>query len=442
MATEVFMPKLSMTMETGTILQWFKQEGDEVEEGDLLLEVMTDKINIEVEAYASGTLLKTYYEENAVVPVQAIIGYIGNEGENVPDAAPPVEGASEAPAPVALEEETEETAEAATEYQANGEKVRATPAAKRLAKDKNVSLQEVSGRGANGRIHKVDVEEFVKSGPKATPLAKKVAAGNGVDLACVQGTGANGKITKGDVLGAGSTQQVAAPTSEPRRVKMDGMRKVIADRMCQSAYTAPHVTMGTEVDMTNAIQVRNALLPIIEKETGYRLSYTEIIMKAVAYALRKHPEINVSLEGDYIVYKNEINTGLAVSVPNGLLVPVVKNADQKGLAALTAECKELGRAARESKLLPANMQGGTFTISNVGMYEVDMFTPIINQPESAILGVGRIAEKAIGVNGELKLRPMMTLSLSFDHRIIDGSPAAAFLQTVKRSLEEPYQLLV
>ncbi|ERM20166.1 2-oxo acid dehydrogenase subunit E2 [Brevibacillus laterosporus] len=453
MATGIFMPKLSMTMETGTILQWFKKEGDLVEEGDLLLEVMTDKINIEVEAYATGTLLKIYDDVNAIVPVQKIIGYIGEPGEQVPDMPPEMEE-EKTPADInKASEESEAKRETSTsEEEAN--KVRATPAARRLSRENSVALHEIRGRGTYGRIHAEDVEAYVKHDQErmVTPLAKKIALNTGVQLNSIQGSGANGKITKHDVLQAPPNRlQVAMNSSganntkssvELSRVKLEGMRKVISERMIRSVTTAPHVTLVTEVDMSNAIKLRKSLLPVIENQTGYRLSYTEIIMKAVAIALRQHPQMNASVEGDYILYKQEVNTGLAVSVPNGLLVPVVKHADQKGLATLTTECKELGRLAREGKLLPDQMQGGTFTISNLGMYDIDAFTPIINQPEVAILGVGRITEKAVGIHGELKLRPQMTLSLSFDHRIVDGAPAAEFLQSIKRSLEEPYQLLV
>ncbi|OAJ73516.1 branched-chain alpha-keto acid dehydrogenase subunit E2 [Brevibacillus sp. SKDU10] len=451
MATGIFMPKLSMTMETGTILQWFKKEGDLVEEGDLLLEVMTDKINIEVEAYATGTLLKIYDDVNAIVPVQKIIGYIGELGELVPDTPPEIEGEETLADVNKASEESEAKREtSASEDEAN--KVRATPAARRLSRENGVALHEMKGRGTNGRIHAEDVEAYVKHDQErmVTPLAKKIASNTGVQLNSIQGSGANGKITKHDVLQAPPNRlQVAMNRAnstkssvELSRVKLEGMRKVISERMIRSVTTAPHVTLVTEVDMSNAIKLRKSLLPVIENQTGYRLSYTEIVMKAVAIALRQHPQMNASVEGDYILYKQEVNTGLAVSVPNGLMVPVVKHADQKGLATLTTECKELGRLAREAKLLPDQMQGGTFTISNLGMYDIDAFTPIINQPEVAILGVGRITEKAVGIHGELKLRPQMTLSLSFDHRIVDGAPAAEFLQSIKRSLEEPYQLLV
>jgi pyruvate dehydrogenase E2 component (dihydrolipoamide acetyltransferase) len=219
------------------------------------------------------------------------------------------------------------------------------------------------------------------------------------------------------------------------------MRKVIAQRMAASAYTAPHVTLTTEADMSQAIEVRTTLLPAIEKMTGQRLSYTAIILKAVASALARHPKVNVSLKDDVIEYHESIHIGLAVAVTDGLVVPVIKEVDRKGLAELTVDSKRLAGLAREGRLLPDDMRGGTFTISNLGMYAIDAFTPIINQPESAILGVGRIHEKPVGVDGQIVLRPMMSLSLSFDHRVVDGAPAAAFLQEVKEMLESPYQML-
>lgn len=455
MATAVFMPKLSMTMEQGTVLQWFKQEGDDVKEGDLLLEVMTDKINIEVEAYASGKLLKIYYGPDSVVPVNAVIGYIGEAGEEVPDTPPAVDGAADREADGAAAEETAQAqpaqaadpASAGEAVPASGEagKVRATPAARKAAREHGVALEQVKGSGPNGRIHRADVEAYVQANrTQATPLARKVAAAEGIALADVQGTGVHGKVHKADVLAAkhSPAQPAAAPVWAGEKVKLEGMRKVIAQRMAQSAFTAPHVTLVTEVDMSEAIRLRTALLPEIEQTTGERLSYTEIIMKAVARALMLHPQVNTSLEGEYLVRHAHANIGLAVAVPNGLLVPVIRETERKGLAALTAACKQVARLAREGKLTPDDMSGGTFTISNLGMYAIDAFTPIINPPESAILGVGRIQEKPVGVAGRIELKPMMTLSLSFDHRVIDGAPAAAFLQDVKEALEQPYRMLV
>lgn len=405
MATAVFMPKLSMTMETGTVIQWFKQEGDPVREGDVLLEVLTDKINIEVESYSTGTLLKIYYGPDQVVPVNQVIGYVGEAGENVPDTPPALESSAneekaEAPDDQPTKEETQGS-------ESSDQKIRATPVARRMARENGIDLGQVNGSGPNGRVQKVDIEQALSASS-----AKSV-----------------------------STKAEAVTSLPGQQVKVEGMRKVIAERMVASAYTAPHVTLSTEADMSQVIEVRSTLLPTIEKLTGHRLSYTEIIIKAVATALARHPKVNASLKDDVIQLHETINIGVAVAVTDGLLVPVIKQADQKGLAHLTTETKRLAGLARDGRLLPDDMRGGTFTISNLGMYAIDVFTPIINQPESAILGVGRIHEKPVGVNGQIALRPMMSLSLSFDHRVMDGAPAAAFLQEIKELLESPYHLL-
>lgn len=406
MATAVFMPKLSMTMETGTVIQWFKQEGDLVREGDVLLEVLTDKINIEVESYTTGTLLKIYYGTDQVVPVNQVIGYVGEASENVPDTPPPLEpsaGQEEAEAQAPDDQPSKEERQG----EALDQKIRATPVARRMARENGIDLGQVNGSGPNGRVQKADIEHTLSAN-----AAKSV-----------------------------STRTESVTSLPGRQVKVEGMRKVIAERMVASAYTAPHVTLSTEADMSQVIEVRSTLLPTIEKLTGHRLSYTEIIIKAVSMALARHPKVNASLKGDVIELHETINIGVAVAVTDGLLVPVIKQADQKGLAHLTTETKRLAGLARDGRLLPDDMRGGTFTISNLGMYAIDVFTPIINQPESAILGVGRIHEKPVGVNGQIVLRPMMSLSLSFDHRVMDGAPAAAFLQEIKELLESPYHLL-
>ncbi|KYG70949.1 dihydrolipoamide acetyltransferase family protein [Planococcus maritimus] len=453
MAKEIFMPKLSSTMQVGTLLQWYKNEGDSVDVGEPLFEIMTDKINIEVESYEEGILLKKYFEEDEEVPINHVVGYIGEAGEPVPDAPPGESGGSQKADDISdsrqaqVEDLTEqgisETSAQQETADANGKKLRATPAARRIAREENITLSEVSGSGPNGRIHQADVMSFASTEQpvKATPLAQKVAAAEGVDLQGIKGSGANGKIKRTDVENA-IPPDASPATTTAKRVKMEGIRKVVAQRMLQSKTTAPHVTLTTEVDMSQAISLRKQLLEPIEQQTGYRVSYTEIIMKAVAFSLKQHPHINVSLEGNEIVYKDEINLGLAVAVDNGLIVPVIQHVDQKGLSALTADCKRLGIAARDNKVKPQEMSGGTFTVSNLGMYAIDAFTPVINQPESAILGVGRINEKPVGVNGAIELRPMMVLSLSFDHRVIDGAPAAAFLTELKEVLEQPIKLLV
>ncbi|WP_394237730.1 dihydrolipoamide acetyltransferase family protein [Niallia oryzisoli] len=448
MAHGIFMPKLSSTMETGTILQWFKEEGESVEIGEPIFEIMTDKINIEVEAYEEGVLLKRYFDVDAVVPVNTIIGYIGEEGENVPDESPGIqsdeddaEAVTSAQASEAEVEEVVAVAAAAETRAASNEKLRATPAAKRIARENQVEISLVAGTGPEGRIQERDVIDFIKNAPKATPLARKLAQSEQVDLASVTGTGVNGKILKQDIAGALAPAPVAE-VKPAQRKKLAGMRKVIADRMITSVTTAPHVTLTSDFDMTKVKEIRAQLLPTIEKQTGYRLSFTEIIIKATSLALSRFPSVNAALIGDEIIYNEQVNIGLAVAVPDGLMVPVLRDTNLKGLAAITAEAKEIGKKARDMKLSPAEMQGSTFTISNLGMYAIDGFTPIINQPETAILGIGRIQDKPVVVNGAIEVRPMMVASLSFDHRVIDGAPAAEFLTELKRILENPYELLV
>ncbi|WP_040203166.1 dihydrolipoamide acetyltransferase family protein [Neobacillus jeddahensis] len=444
MAKEIFMPKLSSTMEVGTLLQWLKEEGESVEIGEPLFEIMTDKINIEVEAYDAGILLKKYVEVDDQVPVNQIIGYIGVADETIPDVSPGISGTEEVGMKhQAVSAETSSLVEVSADNNQQTEKPRATPAARKLARVNQLTLTAIKGSGPNGRVHRKDVIavlEGATTSPKATPLARKLAAGEQIDLAAVTGSGINGKITKMDVV-ASTPKKETIPVPATRK-KMSGMRKVIAERMAHSAYTAPHVTLTTDVDMTKVKELRASLLPIVEKQTDLRLSYTEVLIKASAAALSRHPEVNVSIEGDEILQHEHIHIGLAVAVPGGLMVPVVKDVLRKGLAELTQAAKEIGQRARENKLLPEQLKGSTFTISNLGMYAIDAFTPIINQPESAILGVGRILDKPVAINGALEIRPMMTLSLSFDHRAIDGAPAAAFLTELKQILENPFELLV
>lgn len=440
MPNEIFMPKLSSTMEIGTLLQWFKEEGDSVEIGEPLFEIMTDKINIEVEAYDDGILLKKYYEADDQIPVNAVIGYIGAASEQVPNTPPEKSDEESSEGSVSSSESTLSVSKEVEKT--SDEKVRATPAARKTAKDHQIAIFEVSGTGPKGRIQKRDVEAVVSTGGKdqrVSPLAGKVAAREGVDLANVSGSGAHGKVMKSDVKAATVQTTDALPV---KTQKLAGMRKVIADRMSQSAFTAPHVTLTSEIDMTKAKEMRKQLLPAIEKETGYRLSFTEIIIHAVSNVLTRHPQINMTFEQNELHFHEDVHIGLAVAVKDGLVVPVISYAHQKGLKQLTQEAKEIGKRARDQKLLPDQLKGSTFTISNLGMYAIDTFTPIINQPEVAILGVGRIQEKPVVIDGEIKVRPMMGVSLSFDHRVVDGAPAAAFLTDIKKVLEYPFELLM
>jgi pyruvate dehydrogenase E2 component (dihydrolipoamide acetyltransferase) len=407
MAKEVFMPKLGMTMETGTIMKWLVEEGEPVTAGDIILEVMTNKINIEVEAYETGTMLKILYDEGEEVPVNQVIAYIGEKGEKL--------GGTFKPKPendiklVANEEKSIEIKKG--EQEQKSQKPRATPSARRLAREYDVSLFDIQGTGPKGRIHRRDVESHLQVVPTSDELVE-------------------------------DTTKKAERSTDIKAIKVTGMRKVIGDRMQQSFSKAPHVTLHSEVDMSEAMKLRQQLLPIIEQKTGLRLSYTEIILKAVGVTLRDHPMLNATLVNDEIHLHSQIDIGLAVSYPDGLLVPLIREVDKLGLAELTEQSKNVAHAAREGKLLPNQLLGGTFTVSNLGMYRVDQFTPIINLPETAILGVGQIKERPVGVNGEILLRSIMSLSLSFDHRTIDGAPAAAFLTQLVETLENPAHLLI
>ncbi len=400
MVVEVIMPKLGQTMEEGKIIKWLKKEGEKVEKGEPLIEIETDKTILEVEARGSGVLRKILAGEDDVVPVTKTIGYIAEEDEVIPEEAAPTPAA---PTPTATAAET--------------------PSMEK-PKVKTVRI-------------------------KASPLAKKIAEENGIDLSRVIGTGPGGRITKADVLShLDSTAAVAAPTLAPTPteehevIPMSGMRKAIAKKMVYSKTNIPHFYVSTEVDMTEATKMRQSLIPDIEAKTGVRLSFTHILIKAVAMALKESPQINAIYDGENIKLIKDINIGIAVGLEEGLIVPVLKGADRMDLIQIAREASRLVAKAREKRLREDEFVGGTFTISNMGAFDVDSFIAIINPPETAILAVGRTKEKPAVVEGRIQVREMMTITLSADHRIVDGVLAAKFLQRIKAILEAPYNLLL
>ncbi len=404
MANEVLMPKLSSTMDVGTITTWLKNEGDSVEIGEAIFEVMTDKIAIEVEAYDEGTLLKKYIGDGDSAPVNSVIAYIGEAGEDVPaEMSGEAKEAAVSEKDVEVVEETPKETVAAEAIKTN--KVRATPAARRTAREKGVDLQNVQGSGPKGRIQALDVKEYQESAAKVAPK-----------------------------------------TIEGEMISWNGMRKAIADKMSQSKQTIPHVTMTAEVDLTKVIELRKQLLPMVEDRTNERLSFLEIIAKATTTALKAHPEFNANAYEEGIKRFEHVNLGVAVAVADGLVVPVVENADQKGLSDLTAAVKAVTKKARDGQLLPAEMSGGTFTISSLGRSKVLTFNPIINMPEVAILGVGGSYEKLVvketQEGPQVATIQALNLCLSFDHRVADGAPAAAFLSMIVELLENPMSLLL
>ncbi|WP_270327381.1 dihydrolipoamide acetyltransferase family protein [Enterococcus malodoratus] len=405
MANEVLMPKLSSTMDVGTITTWLKNEGDSVEVGEAIFEVMTDKIAIEAEAYDEGILLKKYIGDGDSAPVNSVIAYIGEAGEDVPAEMPGAE------AEAAEETEAEEVAEVAEPTESNEEttvtttKVRATPAARRIAREKGINLQKVQGSGPKGRIQALDVKEYQEPTVAAAPKA-----------------------------------------AEGELIPWSGMRKAIADKMSESKHTIPHVTMNAEVDLTKVIELRKQLLPMVEERTDERLSFLEIIAKAAMVALKAYPEFNANAYAEGIKRFDHVNLGVAVAVSDGLVVPVVEQADQKGLSDLTAAVKAVTKKARDGQLMPAEMSGGTFTISSLGRSKVQTFNPIINLPEVAILGVGGSYDKLVVADtpegSQVTTITALNLCLSFDHRVADGAPAAAFLSMIVDLLENPMSLLL
>jgi pyruvate dehydrogenase E2 component (dihydrolipoamide acetyltransferase) len=318
-----------------------------------------------------------------------------------------------------------------------------------------VDLALVTGSGPNGRIVERDVVAYVESAPKATPVARKMAADKGIDLATITGTGVGGKITQADVEAAAAapaapvaaapvkpTPAVAPPLAEVAATEpLSGLRGIIADRMATSAHTTARVTLMTEVDATDFVDVRTRLKAEVSEQWGFAPGYNDLLALIVARALREYPYMNARLNGDVIERLPGINLGMAVDTERGLLVPVIHSADQLGLRAFGQQFRDLVARARVGKSLPDDLAGGTFTITNLGMFDIDAFTPIINLPELAILGVGRILAKPVVKDGEIVVRQMVTLSLTFDHRLVDGAPAARFLQRIKQMVENPYLLL-
>ena len=432
MVTPLILPAFSLGMKEGTILKWYKKEKDSVEKGEVVVKVFGEKMEVELDSPTTGTMLKILYGENTDVPVSTVIGLIGDPKEDITSfltqTMRPVPPASSAAMQVAQQPSmiapslVSAGVAAATQIvmpipQGVGQlagRVRASPAAKRLAREKNVDIHLVSGTGPNGRV-----------------VAKNVLAFSGSAVA-------------GAVVGA---EAGALPSiRDSRRVKnvkpLSNMRRVIGKRMCQSARTAPHITVIMETDMSEIVKLREKLMPEVEKRTGSKLSYTDIIVKAVAKALEEFPNTNSTLQDECTLRVfDEINVGVAIATKEGLIVPVVPNANKLSIAEISAKLTDLVDKAQKGKLTPEQMSGGTFTVTSLGMFGVDVFIPIINPPESGILAVGKITKKpVVDDKGQIVVKPMAFLALAVDHRVLDGAPAAEFLQRVKEILEDPFAL--
>jgi pyruvate dehydrogenase E2 component (dihydrolipoamide acetyltransferase) len=413
MAEVVRLPKMSDTMTEGVIVKWNYKVGDSVKSGDILAEVETDKATMDMEVYAKGTILHLALNEGDATPVDSIIAVVGNPGEDfqsllgsAPAAPAPAAAVVEAapvatPAAPAAQTATPSPAPVAS---SNDERLKASPLAKKLAEEKGIDINQIQGSGENGRIVKKDIETF-------TPAASSKAT---------------------------ATVAVASGTESFHEVNVSQMRKTIAARLGESKFSAPHFYLTLEINMDKATQAREQMNTV----SDVKISMNDLVIKAAAAALRKNPNINSSWLGTKIRYNHHIHIGVAMAVEDGLLVPVVRFADNKSLSQISSEVKEYGKKAKEKKLQPQDWTGNTFTISNLGMFGIDEFTAIINPPDACILAVGTVKDTVGVVNGEIKPVKTMKVTLSCDHRVVDGAMGAQFLKTLKEFLEEPYRLLV
>ncbi|HWR44169.1 dihydrolipoamide acetyltransferase family protein [Sporomusa sp.] len=398
MATEINMPKLGLSMKEGTVGKWLINEGDTVKKGDALLEVMTDKIANKIDAPADGVLLKIVANKKAKLPVGGLLGVIGAAGEDISEL---------------LKASASSSAKAAP-----------------------------SAKGAQAKVANKTVVAVPGARVKISPAARALAEANGIDYTVIAGTGPEGRIVREDVEQAIADLSAAADDRAVIEViPYEGMRQAIGENMANSWAVAPKVTHHVGVDLS-ALQTLRATINADVKDTE-KISVTDILVKAVAKVLQAYPKINSTLSGDEIRVLQDINVGVAIAIPDGLVVPVVKNANQKSLADVSKQVKDFAKRARKNKLDPEEMTGGTFTITNLGGYgSVDYFTPIINQPESAILGVGRTVRQPVVQGEQIVIKPIMGLSLAFDHRVIDGAPAAEFLALLIKLIEQPHKIFI
>ena len=442
-ASVIRMPKMSDTMTEGVLVSWLKKVGDKVSSGDVLAEVETDKATMELESYEDGTLLYTGVEAGQAVAIDAVIAIIGDkdadykallaaEGGAVPAGVEDRSREENAASDENIAARTEATSEArvqetsvpatgAESVSADGNgRIKASPLAKRVAREKGFSLAQIKGSGEGGRIVLRDVENFT---PVAAPQREAAPA----------------PVAAPAPAAAPAPQAApAASTDAYEEVNVSQMRKVIARRLAESKFSAPHFYLTMEIDMDKAIESRNS----INEVSPVKVSFNDLVIKAAAAALRQHPAVNSSWLGDKIRYNKQINIGVAVAVEEGLLVPVVRNADSKSLSTIAAEVKDLGGKAKSKKLQPADWEGNTFTISNLGMFGIEEFTAIINPPDACIMAVGGIKQVPVVRDGEIKIGNVMKVTLSCDHRVVDGAVGSAFLQTFKSMLENPLRILV
>ncbi|HEY0674354.1 MAG TPA: pyruvate dehydrogenase complex dihydrolipoamide acetyltransferase [Longimicrobiales bacterium] len=434
MATKVHMEALSPTMEEGRLVTWLKKEGDQVNEGDVLAEIETDKATMELVARGAGVLRKHLIAEGNSAPVGTVIGVIAGADEDISGIAGDSAGGGAAAAPAQAEAQKEVEHKETPKPEA---KPATQSTATQTASPPKPAAAPTNGGDGGGRV-------------KASPLAKRLAAEAGLELRSVQGSGPGGRITKRDIeaasqpgagAGAGAGARVAAGGPEYEDIPLSQMRKTIAKRLVTSIGPVPTFYLTIEVDMTHLQGARERINARLQ-EQGVKVSINDFIIKAVAVALRQHPEVNAQWTDTAIRRFQRIHVGVAVAVEDGLITPVVRDADQIGVAEISQQVRELAKRARDRKLQPEEYTGATFSISNLGMFGIDEFTAIINPPEAAIIAVGRVEEKPVAQFGEIISQPRMRLTMSCDHRVIDGATGAKFLQTLRQYLEEPTMMLV
>ena len=427
MSREVNMPQLGFTMVEGTVAQWLKAEGEGVARGEPLMEITSEKATVEVESPVAGVVERILVPVGGTVPVGAPVCLVAAEGE-------------------------------AAVANAEGPRMRASGLAKRMARERGIDLAGLHGSGPGGRVLESDVVAFLAAGSRGTvgkglvPFRTDEGGQVGPEDALTRPPAGLSRgerrprhpLPAGEGRGEGVPARARGPAlhhAAGGRVPFAGVRRLTAERMFQSVQSTAQLTLVAEVDATEAVRLREQLLPEWERTDGVRLSFNDLIVKACAKALGEHPYMNASLAGDEIVLHPEVNVGIAVALEDGLVVPVIRNAANRQLREIALEAKGLADRARRKALSPDDMRGGTFTVTNLGSYGIEFFTPIINPPEAAILGVGRVAERPAVYNGEVCKRSLMYLSLTFDHRLVDGAPAARFLGRIREMLERPYLLL-
>lgn len=424
MAYEILMPQLGLTMEEGTVSEWLKHEGDAVKAGEAVAEITTDKLTNEIQSEHDGILLKIVAEEGEDVPVKGVLAYVGEPGEVIGDAGTDTSVNAAAAEPAAKAAAAETGASAPVPVSADGRRIRISPLARKTAAKLGISdFSGIVGSGTSGRIVRSDIMAAADASAKATSEAKPAA-----DVQPKPETKAEKPKSAGIELMDGDTI-----------VKMSGMRKVVAERMMSSHTEIPPVTQNTKVDVTELVKFRKMLI----NETGRKYSVNDLILKATAKTLKAHPEILVSYDNGQMIQRAHVNIGMAVALDAGLIVPVIRDADQLGLDAIADKAKDLAGRAKDNKLLPDEYKGSTFSVSNLGMFGIETFTPIINQPDAAILGVCAIQDELVmDDEGNISKRQFMRLSFTYDHKLIDGATAAKFVMDLRDLLQSPMRILL